>query len=253
MWYADGEQAQVRRSSTWWCSARGWRFPPEVKDLAQRQHGRGADPAQFRADQRLLAGGDQPPGHLPPAAPWPVPRTSPLSVMEASAAACAAAGNLTRARGSLTKTKEVPRPWMFPARRPEGRRFCLLLRHQHRRRGGCGRGLRIRQEPCPTWPIRGEQPVQLLPGHPGQGGPGHQGPGPEPGGGGGMHPQDPRAAVPGNPAGCGPEQIPVRHGQHPQPGFLGARRQPRNGHGQGQGPGPHGGGQGLAFEPAERG
>ena len=36
------------------------------------------------------------------------PKDIPLSVMEASAAACAAAGSLTQARGSLTKTKEVP-------------------------------------------------------------------------------------------------------------------------------------------------
>ena len=38
------------------------------------------------------------------------PKDIPYSVMEASAAACAAAGKLSSARGSLVQTKEVPKP-----------------------------------------------------------------------------------------------------------------------------------------------
>jgi heterodisulfide reductase subunit A len=38
------------------------------------------------------------------------PKDIPYSVMEASAAACAAAGKLTSARGSMVQTKEVPKP-----------------------------------------------------------------------------------------------------------------------------------------------
>ena len=45
----------------------------------------------------------------------------------------------------------------------------------------------------------------------------HQAEKTEPGGGGGLHPENPRAALPGNPDQCRPEQVSLRNGQHPQP------------------------------------
>ncbi len=112
-------------------------------------------------------------------------------------------------------------------RAPPDRRVCLPLRHQHRRGGRCpGRkGLRRDAAVCR---VRGRQPVFLLAGHPGGDGLDHQEGKTQPGSGGGLHAQNTRTAVPGNPDQRRPQQIPVRDGQHPQPGFLGSQEQSRN-------------------------
>ena len=126
------------------------------------------------------------------------PKDIPLSVMEASAAACAAAGKLSSARGSLAQEQE------FPEERPvagDVPRVGVFV---------CSCGINIagvvdveavaeyaRSLPYVTYVE--QQPVHLLPGHPGQDGRGDRRGGAEPGGGGGLHPAHPRAPVPGDP------------------------------------------------------
>ncbi len=92
----------------------------------------------------------------------------------------------------------------------------LPLRRQHRRCRGCACRSRV-CENAAVRRIRLGQSVFLLPGHPGEHLSDHQAEKTEPGGGGGLHPENPRAALPGNPDQCRPEQVSVRNGQHPQP------------------------------------
>ena len=48
----------------------------------------------------------------------------------------------------------------------------------------------------------------------------------------------------------GPQHAPLRDGEHPRPGLVGAHGPPARGHGEGQGPGAHGRGQGPAHRAA---
>jgi heterodisulfide reductase subunit A len=79
------------------------------------------------------------------------PKDIPYSVMEASAAACAAAGKLTSARGSMVKTKEVPKPLDVAGDTPRIGVFVCSCGINIAGVVRCGRGGRIRQGPCPMW------------------------------------------------------------------------------------------------------
>ncbi len=59
-----------------------------------------------------------------------------------------------------------------------------------------------------------------------------------------LHPEDPRAALPEHLQGGGPQQVPVRDGQHQGPVLVGAQAGAGEGHREGEGPRPDGSGEG---------
>ena len=131
------------------------------------------------------------------------------------------------------------------------RRLHLPLRHQHRRRGGRAVRGGVRQDPARRRLGRREH-VHLLSGLAAQDHRPHPGAQPEPRHRGLLHAAHPRAALHGDHPRGRAEPVPLRDGQHPRPGLLGARPRPRRRHPQGQGPGPHERGAGGAAGPAEQ-
>jgi hypothetical protein len=170
------------------------------------------------------------------------PKDIPQSVMEASAASSAAASNLASARGTLTRTKQLPPELDVSDQEP---RVGVFVCNCGINIGGVADVPAVGNMPQSSpRGARGGQPVHLLPGHPGQNERGDPRTRHQPGGGGLLLTAHPRTAVPGDHPGCRPEQIPVRNGQYPRPEHLGAHEQSGQGHRESQGPGPHGRGQG---------
>jgi hypothetical protein len=170
----------------------GLQTPPETKDLAGRlgidlTEGNFARPAPFEPVETNRPG-------IYVCGAFQGPKDIPQSVVDASAAA-AAAGEIL---GAKAATPGPSSPTAVPEinvinERPAHRCLRLPLRHQHRRRGGRAGGSRLRRLPALRG-IRVRQPLLLFPGHPGHHGPDHQAEKPEPGGGGGLHAENPRTA-----------------------------------------------------------
>ena len=156
------------------------------------------------------------------AGPFRQPKDIPETVVEASAAAGQAAAMLVAARGALARERVYPPERRRRRRAAAGGRFRLPLRHEHRRlrrRGRRGRRY-ARALPnvahaedklyaCSQDFDRGDRRAGARAGS-------------QPRGGRQLHPAHPRAVVPGRHPSGGPQPLPVRHGEHPQPMFVGA-------------------------------
>ena len=136
------------------------------------------------------------------------PKDIPSSVIDSSAAAAVAGSLLSDSRWSMTKVQEAVEQRNIKGEAPRVGVFVCR----------CGTNIagtvdvpavaEFAKEAARRR-VRGRQHVQLLPGHPGQDVPGHPGTRAQPGGGGRLHPQDPRTAFPGNPHQCGTQQVPL--------------------------------------------
>jgi len=115
------------------------------------------------------------------------PKDIPSSVIEASAAACAAGSSLAEARNTLTRSVELPEEIDVTGEEP---RIGVFVNPAE-----CG--------------LFVPAAVYLLPGCPGHDEGSHQRKGPEPGGSGRLYSQDPRTDIPGHDAGLWREQISV--------------------------------------------
>ena len=202
--------------------------------------------AQLRRNRRLYSGQRLRARECTSAGCSRDPKTFLHSVMEASAAACAAAIDLAPARGSLVKVKEIPAEKDISEETPEDRRLCLQLRHKHR----LGRGRKGSYASTPQlfrmWStatdylftcsqdsqekakeiIKENRLNRVV-----------------------VAACSPRTHEPlfqETLQGLRPEQIPLRDGQYPRPGFLGPPEGAGSCHRKGQRPGSDGGGPGLA-------
>ena len=146
---------------------------PETVELAKRL-GIDVTDHNFASNRRVCAGKLLPSGNVRLRS-FPGPqRHSQSSVMEASAAACAAAIDLAPARGSQVKVKEIPVEKDVSEEAPQDRRLCLQLRHKHRFGGGRKGSYKVRRNSTECG-LHHRLSLHLLPGQPGEGEGDHKG------------------------------------------------------------------------------
>ena len=177
--------------------------------------------------------------------PFGEPKDIPDSVAQASAAAAQVMTGLADSRGTLTVDKEYPDEKNVRRRGAARRRLRLPLRQQHRRRHRRRERRRVRQ-PAARRGVRHRHHVHVLVGQPHAHPRRHRGAQPQPRRRRQLHAAHARAHLPGHPARGRPQPVPLRDGQHPRPGELGARQGAGEGHAEGQGAGPDERGPGPA-------
>ncbi len=225
----------------------GMQVPDSVRQTAGRL-GLELNQFGFAQTERLAPLATSKPG-LYVAGAFQEPKDIPESVAQASAAAACAMDQLAEARGTLIQRREYP--WERDIT-DEPPRVGVFICH-------CGQNIASvidveevarKASALPNVCPRRSQLVHLLRHEPAA----HQGHDREapaqPAGGGLLLAAHSRDPLPGDAARQRAEPVPVRDGQYPRPGFVGAQGRPRGGHGQGGRPDGHGGGAGAASEGA---